>query len=113
MIETLRRRLALARDRHPAARSSLEIAVVLLGVHAIWSHRICHWLWQKDLKFLAKWGSSLAHIVTGVDIHPAAVSGKGVFIDHATGVFIGETAEVGDDVTIYKASPSAARASTA
>ena len=84
------------------ARSSLEIAICYSGVHAIWSHRICHLLWQNDLKLLARWGSSLAHILTGVDIHPAAVLGQGVFIDHATGVVIGETAEVGDDVTIYQ-----------
>jgi serine O-acetyltransferase len=102
MLKTLRRDLASARDRDPAARSSLEIAVCYSGVHAIWSHRICHWLWRNDLKFLARGCSSLAHIITGVDIHPAAVLGQGVFIDHATGVVIGETAEVGDDVTIYQ-----------
>ena len=94
MLETLRRDLASARERDPAARSSLEIAICYSGVHAIWSHRLCHWLWQNDLKFLARACSSLAHIVTGVDIHPAAVLGQGVFI--------GETAEVGDDVTIYQ-----------
>jgi len=102
MLETLRRDLASARERDPAARSSLEIAICYSGVHAVWSHRICHWLWHKDLKLLARAGSSLANIVTGVDIHPAAVLGQGVFIDHATGVVIGETAEVGDDVTIYQ-----------
>ena len=71
-------------------------------MHAIWSHRICHLLWQNDLKLLARACSSLARLFTGVDIHPAAVLGQGVFIDHATGVVIGETAEVGDDVTIYQ-----------
>ncbi|MGA2805229.1 MAG: serine O-acetyltransferase [Acidimicrobiales bacterium] len=102
MLRTLQRDLASARERDPAARSSLEIAICYSGVHAVWSHRICHWLWHKDLKLLARAGSSLANIVTGVDIHPAAVLGQGVFIDHATGVVIGETAEVGDDVTIYQ-----------
>ena len=71
-------------------------------MHAIWSHRICHLLWHHDRKLLARACSSLARLFTGVDIHPAAVLGQGVFIDHATGVVIGETAEVGDDVTIYQ-----------
>jgi serine O-acetyltransferase len=102
MLETLRRDLASARERDPAARSSLEIAICYSGVHAIWSHRICHWLWQNDFKLLARGCSSLARFFTGVDIHPAAVLGQGVFIDHATGVVIGETAEVGDEVTIYQ-----------
>ena len=102
MLSTLRRDLASARERDPAARSSLEIAICYSGVHAIWSHRICHLLWINDLKFLARVCSSLARLFTGVDIHPAAVLGQGVFIDHATGVVIGETAEVGDEVTIYQ-----------
>jgi serine O-acetyltransferase len=102
MFETLRRDLASARERDPAARSLLEIAICYSGVHAIWSHRICHWLWQNDFKLLARGCSSLARLFTGVDIHPAAVIGQGVFIDHATGVVIGETAEVGDEVTIYQ-----------
>ena len=102
MLATLRRDLRAARDRDPAARSSFEIAICYSGVHAVWSHRICHLLWNNDRKFLARWFSSLARLLTGVDIHPAAVLGQGVFIDHATGVVIGETAEVGDDVTIYQ-----------
>jgi serine O-acetyltransferase len=102
MLATLRRDLRAARDRDPAARSSFEIAICYSGVHAVWSHRICHLLWNNDLKLLARWFSSLARLLTGVDIHPAAVLGQGVFIDHATGVVIGETAEVGDDVTIYQ-----------
>jgi serine O-acetyltransferase len=102
MLATLRRDLRAARDRDPAARSSFEIAICYSGVHAVWSHRICHWLWQNDFKFLARACSELARLLTGVDIHPAAVLGQGVFIDHATGVVIGETAEVGDDVTLYQ-----------
>ena len=80
----------------------MEIAICYSGVHAVWSHRISHWLWHNDFKLLARTCSSLACMLTGVDIHPAAVLGNGVFIDHATGVVIGETAEVGDDVTIYQ-----------
>jgi len=102
MLATLRRDLVSARERDPAARSSFEIALCYSGVHAVWSHRVCHWLWHNDFKFLARCCSSLASVLTGVDIHPAAVLGQGVFIDHAVGVVIGETAEVGDDVTIYQ-----------
>jgi serine O-acetyltransferase len=102
MLSTLRRDLIAARDRDPAARSSIEIAVCYSGVHALWSHRICHALWRKDFKFLARVGAGLARWLTGVEIHPAAIIGQGVFIDHASGVVIGETAEVGDDVTLYQ-----------
>lgn len=102
MLSTLRRDLIAARDRDPAARSTLEIALCYSGVHALWSHRICHALWGKDFKFLARAGAGLARWLTGVEIHPAAILGQGVFIDHASGVVIGETAEVGDDVTIYQ-----------
>ena len=102
MLATLRRDLRSARERDPAARSSFEIAICYSGVHAVWSHRVCHSLWHHDFKLLARCCSSLARLFTGVDIHPAAVLGQGVFIDHASGVVIGETAEVGDDVTIYQ-----------
>jgi serine O-acetyltransferase len=102
MLATLRRDLRSARERDPAARSSFEIAICYSGVHAVWSHRVCHSLWHHDFKLLARCCSSLARLLTGVDIHPAAVLGQGVFIDHASGVVIGETAEVGDDVTIYQ-----------
>jgi serine O-acetyltransferase len=102
MFATLLRDLRSARDRDPAARSSIEIAICYSGVHAVWSHRISHWLWHRDFKLLARACSALARWLTGVEIHPAAVLGEGVFIDHASGVVIGETAEVGDDVTIYQ-----------
>jgi serine O-acetyltransferase len=71
-------------------------------VHAVWSHRISHWLWQNDFKFVARACSAIARGFTGVDIHPGALLGNGLFIDHATGVVIGETAEVGADVTLYQ-----------
>lgn len=102
MLATLRKDLLAARDRDPAARSTLEIALCYSGVHAVWSHRICHHLWQANHKLAARTGSGIARWLTGVEIHPAALLGQGVFIDHATGVVIGETAEVGDDVTIYQ-----------
>jgi serine O-acetyltransferase len=98
----LRSDLEAARTRDPAARSLFEIALTYPGVHAVWAYRITHWLWKHNLKLLARWGSSVARLFTGVDIHPAAVLGSGIFIDHAVGVVIGETAEVGNDVTIYQ-----------
>jgi serine O-acetyltransferase len=102
MLATLRGDLQAARDRDPAARSSIEIALCYPGVHAVWSHRISHWLWQNGFTFLARACSALTCGFTGVDIHPGALLGKGLFIDHATGVVIGETAEVGADVTLYQ-----------
>jgi serine O-acetyltransferase len=80
----------------------IEVAVCYSGVHALWGHRVNHWLWKKDIKLLARAGSSFTRLLTGVEIHPGAVLGARVFIDHASGVVIGETAEVGDDVTIYQ-----------
>jgi serine O-acetyltransferase len=94
--------LQAARTRDPAARSSLEVVLTYPGVHAIWAYRLTHWLWKHDLKLLARMGSSVAQILTGVDIHPGAILGSGIFIDHAIGVVIGETTEIGDDVTIYQ-----------
>ena len=71
------------------------------GVHAIWGHRISQWLWNRGARLAARVFAEFTRILTGVEIHPGAVLGSGLFIDHATGVVIGETAEVGDDVTIY------------
>ncbi len=88
-------------QRDPAARSTLEILIAYPGLHAIWGHRINHWLWKHNRKTLARWGSHVVRFFTGIEIHPGAVIGKGFFIDHGMGVVIGETAEVGDDVTLY------------
>ncbi len=101
MLATLRGDLRAARDRDPAARSTLEVMLCYPGVHALWGHRLSHWLWRHGRTLAARMGSALTRMLTGVDIHPAAVLGPGLFIDHATGVVIGETAEVGTDVTIY------------
>jgi serine O-acetyltransferase len=89
----------LARD--PAARSGMEVMLVYSGLHAIWIHRITHWLWKRNIRFLARWLSQLARWLTGIEIHPGATIGPGFFIDHGMGVVIGETAEVGADVTLY------------
>lgn len=90
-----------ALQRDPAARSRLEIALLYPGLHAVWIHRISHWLWNHRAKLLARWLSQLARGLTGIEIHPGATLGQRVFIDHGMGVVIGETAEVGNDVTLY------------
>lgn len=87
--------------RDPAATSRVEIALTYPGIHALWSHRLAHSLWKKGMRTPARLLSSVARTFTGVDIHPGATIGRRVFIDHATGVVIGETAEVGNDVVIF------------
>jgi serine O-acetyltransferase len=88
-------------DRDPAARSTLEILLCYPGVHAIWGHRISHWLWTHDRKLAARWFSQLMRGLTGIEIHPGAQIGSDFFIDHGMGVVIGETAEIGSRVTLY------------
>jgi serine O-acetyltransferase len=92
-------RTALAKD--PAAKSAMEVALLYPGIHAVWCYRLAHVLWQRDHRLLARGLSELASAVTGVEIHPAATIGKRLFIDHGTGVVIGETADIGDDVLLY------------
>jgi serine O-acetyltransferase len=98
---SIRKDLDSALERDPAARSRLEVFLVYSGLHAIWAHRITHWLWTHKFKFLGRWLSQAARNLTGVEIHPGAILGPGFFIDHGMGVVIGETAEIGADVTIY------------
>lgn len=102
MWSALRRDVRAARDRDPAARSALEVIICYPGVHALLAHRFSHWLWRRHLRLAARALAEFARMLTGVEIHPAATVWPGVFIDHATGVVIGETAEVGADVTIYQ-----------
>jgi serine O-acetyltransferase len=97
----MRQDIRAARERDPAAPTTLEVIYAYPGVHAIWGHRISHWLWNRGARLAARTFAELTRVLTGVDIHPGAVLGSGLFIDHATGVVIGETAEVGDDVTLY------------
>ena len=101
MLSGVRRDVRRVRQEDPAARSTLEIVLCYPGLQAVWAHRISHWLWQHNAKLPARFLAELMRKWTGVEIHPGAVLGRGVFIDHATGVVIGETAEVGDNVTIY------------
>ncbi|MBL4832571.1 MAG: serine O-acetyltransferase [Pseudomonas sp.] len=88
-------------ERDPAARSVLEVLLTYPGVHALIIYRISHWLWQSDLRFPGRWLSFIGRWLTNVDIHPGAVIGSRFFIDHGAGVVIGETAVIGDDVTLY------------
>jgi serine O-acetyltransferase len=97
----MRRDVRAALERDAAAHSALEVALCYPGVHAIWGHRVTHWLWQHRLRLTARFIAEMVHALTGVDIHPGATLGPGLFIDHATGVVIGETADVGTDVTLY------------
>ena len=88
--------------RDPAARSLLEVLFCYPGLHALWMHRIAHWLWKHKLRFLGRLVSHISRFLTGIEIHPGAVIGRRFFIDHGAGVVIGETAEIGDDVTLYQ-----------
>jgi serine O-acetyltransferase len=97
----IRRDIDSVKERDPAARSTLEILLVYSGLHAVWVHRITHWLWRHGVKLPARWLAQLMRWFTGIEIHPGATIGQGFFIDHGMGVVIGETAEVGKDVTIY------------
>ncbi|QED47031.1 serine O-acetyltransferase [Cytobacillus dafuensis] len=88
-------------ERDPAANSIMEVIFFYPGFQALMFHRVTHWLYSKKLVFLSKGIAYFSRFLTGVEIHPAAKLGKGIFIDHGMGVVIGETAEVGDNVTIY------------
>ena len=97
----LREDLETARQRDPAARSNLEVALAYPGVHAMWSHRVAHKMWRSGARLPARVLSSITRSFTGIDIHPGARVGRRVFIDHGTGVVIGETTSVGEDVVIF------------
>jgi serine O-acetyltransferase len=89
-------------DRDPAARTTLEIILTYSGIHALWSHRFAHFLYRHKAFLLARMVSQVSRFFTGIEIHPGASIGKGVFIDHGMGVVIGETCEIGDYVTIFQ-----------
>ncbi len=99
---TFRRDVAVARERDPAARSTLEVVTSYPGVHALWMHRLAHSLYGRGLRLPARWVSQISRSITGIEIHPGAQIGPGLFIDHGMGVVIGETTEIGEDVTIYQ-----------
>jgi len=102
LFKHLREDVKTILDHDPAARSWAEVLLCYPGLHAILFYRFSHWFWQKRFHLLARFLSHVAKMLTGVEIHPGATIGHRVFIDHAAGVVIGETAEVGDDVTLYQ-----------
>jgi serine O-acetyltransferase len=101
MIKTIREDVQSVLDRDPAARSVWEILLCYPGLHAIWMHRFSHRLWKGGFKLIARWVSQVTRSMTGIEIHPGATIGRNLFIDHGMGVVIGETAEIGENVTLY------------
>ncbi|MBA1323991.1 serine O-acetyltransferase [Pseudomonas plecoglossicida] len=102
MFERLREDIQSVFHRDPAARNAFEVLTCYPGMHAIWLHRLGHALWTRDLKWLARLVSNFGRWMTGIEIHPGASIGRRFFIDHGMGIVIGETAEIGDDVTLYQ-----------
>ncbi|CAD6536183.1 serine O-acetyltransferase [Paraburkholderia metrosideri] len=102
MFTRLREDIATIRERDPAARSAWEVITCYPGLHALVLHRLAHACWQAKRRWLARFVSQMARFMTGIEIHPGATLGRRVFIDHGMGVVIGETAQIGDDCTIYQ-----------
>jgi serine O-acetyltransferase len=102
MFTRLREDIATIRERDPAARSDWEVLTCYPGLHALVLHRLAHTFWRTRRRWLARFISQLARFLTGIEIHPGATVGRRVFIDHGMGVVVGETAEIGDDCTIYQ-----------
>jgi serine O-acetyltransferase len=102
LSQSIREYIASVFDRDPAAKSWIEVLLCYPGLHALWAHRVNHWLWTHRLRLLARFLSQVARLLTGVEIHPGAQIGRRFFIDHGMGVVIGETTIVGDDVTLYQ-----------
>ena len=101
MFATLRRDVAVIFERDPAARNWVEILTCYPGLHAIWGHRIAHWLWEHRLYWPGRLVSHITRGLTGIEIHPGATIGPGFFIDHGMGIVIGETTEIGPNVSLY------------
>jgi serine O-acetyltransferase len=102
MFKKIRDDIEAVFARDPAARSRVEVLLCYPGLHAILMHRLAHWLWLRGWRLSARWLSQISRFLTGIEIHPGAVIGDRFFIDHGMGVVIGETAEIGDDVTLYQ-----------
>ncbi|MGP0018457.1 MAG: serine O-acetyltransferase [Candidatus Sulfotelmatobacter sp.] len=102
MLALIREDVANVMEHDPAAKSRLEVFLCYAGLHAVWLYRMNHWLWNHGLFLAGRWLSQVARLLTGIEIHPAAKIGRRLFIDHGMGVVIGETAIVGDDVTLYQ-----------
>jgi serine O-acetyltransferase len=101
MLDRIREDISCVFERDPAARSTWEVITCYPGFHALLIHRLAHWLWRMKMRWLARFVSHWSRFLTGIEIHPGAKIGRRVFIDHGMGVVIGETAELGDDCTLY------------
>jgi serine O-acetyltransferase len=101
MFRTLKEDIQTVFNKDPAARNMLEVLLCYPGLHALWLHRPAHWLWQHNFRLAARFVSHINRFITGIEIHPGATIGRRFFIDHGSGVLIGETAEIGDDVLMY------------
>ncbi|MBM4258558.1 MAG: serine O-acetyltransferase [Deltaproteobacteria bacterium] len=101
-LQEVREDIRAVFERDPAARSAWEVVFAYPGFHAVLCHRLAHWLWERGFTTIARVVSNISRFFTGIEIHPGARIGRRVFIDHGTGVVIGETAEVGNDVTLYQ-----------
>jgi serine O-acetyltransferase len=102
LLSLIREDMTNVIDHDPAAKSRLEVFLCYAGLHAVWFYRMNHWLWNHRLFLLGRWLSQVARLLTGIEIHPGAKIGRRLFIDHGMGVVIGETAIVGNDVTLYQ-----------
>lgn len=102
MFKKLKEDIEVVFDQDPAARTYLEVILTYSGLHAIWSHRMAHGLYKRKFYFLARVISQVSRFFTGIEIHPGAKIGRRFFIDHGMGVVIGETCEIGDNVTVYQ-----------
>ena len=102
MFDRLREDVRCVLERDPAARTAFEVLTCYPGVHALWMHRVAHACWNAGLRWLGRFVSHLARWLTGIEIHPGARIGRRVFMDHGMGIVVGETAEIGDDCTIYQ-----------
>ncbi len=102
MFKNIRYDIKSILERDPAARNGFEVFFLYPGFHALLYHRVSHWLYKHHMKFLARWVSQTCKFWTGIEIHPGATIGRGLLIDHGAGVVIGETAEIGDNCTIYQ-----------
>jgi serine O-acetyltransferase len=100
--QTVREDIDSVFERDPAATSTISVLLCYPGLHAVWFHRLNHWLWRKNRKLLARFCSQVARFWTGIEIHPGARVGRRLFIDHGMGVVIGETSIIGNDVTLYQ-----------
>ncbi len=101
MFKRIREDIKSIFERDPAARSTIEVIMCYPGLHAVWIYRIANWFWKRKLFFIGRLISHFGRFVTGIEIHPGATIGRKFFIDHGMGVVIGETAEIGDNVTLY------------